>query len=363
MSEIPVPFQTDDKSAVVAQQVMHRIGENHLRPNPAVYAVLFNFYAQTHPDITYALDILERENKPLTTSYCEQLFATYLSTKSEKALLDETTRKVQATMEEISNLIRGAGIAHKEYNKSLQEQSTNLSSATELTDIKKMVAVLIEDTSRMVEENHKLENKLENSSHEITQMRQDMQTLKHEAQTDALTGMPNRKAFDSHLKAKASEALDKNRPLSLIMIDIDHFKMFNDTYGHQVGDQVLRLVAKTLQEGLKGTEFLARFGGEEFSVIAPTLKLREAEKLADRLRERIAAKDIINQSKNEKLGRLSVSLGVAQLQSGEALAQLIERADRGLYRAKAAGRNTVIAIEFDPKLHSVQSDIVIDANH
>ena len=358
-----MPFQSDDKSAVIAQQLMHRIGENHLRPNPAVYSVLFSYYAQTHPDINYALDMLERENKPLTTSYCEQLYATYLSTKSEKAVLDETTRKVQATMEEISNLIRQAAVSHNEYNKSLQEQSTNLSNTTDLNEIKKMVSILVEDTTRMVEENHALEDKLENSSHEITQMRQDMQTLKHEAQTDALTGMPNRKAFDTQLKSKATEALDKNRPLSLIMIDIDHFKMFNDTYGHQVGDQVLRLVAKTLQEGLKGTEFLARFGGEEFSVIAPTLKLRDAEKLADRLRERIAAKDIINQSKNEKLGRLSVSLGVAQLHPGEALAQLIERADRGLYRAKAAGRNTVIGIEFDPKLHNMQNDIVIDAQH
>jgi diguanylate cyclase len=97
-------------------------------------------------------------------------------------------------------------------------------------------------------------------------------------------------------------------------------------------------------------------------VIASGAKLKDAEKIAEKIRERIATKDIINQSKNEKLGRLSVSLGVAQLQPGEPLVQLIDRADRALYKAKGAGRNAVIVIEFDPKLHGGHGDIIIDVN-
>jgi diguanylate cyclase len=356
------PLEKTDKSTLITQQVMQRIGHDHLKPTPEVYTLLYNYFAGVNPDINRTIDELTHTGQTLTTSLCEDLYDRYLSPKREKAFIDETAKKVQAAMAEITDLIRGAGVVHKEYNANLQRQSDSLSSATDLNEIKKLVTDLVSDTRNIIDENHKLEDKLQTSSHEIQQMRQDMQSLKHEALTDTLTGMANRKSFDIELKNRASEALDKNKPLSLIMVDIDHFKVFNDTFGHQVGDQVLRLVAKTLSEGLTATQFLARYGGEEFSVIVPASKLRDTEKLAERLRERIAAKDIVNQSKNEKLGRLSISLGVAQMHPGEPLTQLIDRADRALYKAKAAGRNQVISIEFDPKLHMVSGDIIIDTN-
>lgn len=354
--------EKNDKAALLAQQVMHRISEDNLKPNPSVYAILYAHYTGMHPDISYQISLVEQEKKSLTTTLCEQLFDTYLSSNREKQFIDEATRKVQAVMQEISTLLSSAGVAHKEYNLNLLRQSDSLSSATDLNEVKKMISDLVDDTRRMVAENQKLEEKLQNSSHEMTKMRTDMQHLKEESVTDTLTNIPNRRAFDNALKAAAVEAMEKAKPLSLVMIDIDHFKIFNDTFGHQVGDQVLRLVARTLSEGLRPNELLSRYGGEEFAVIVPSSKLRDAEKLADKLRERIAAKDIINQSKNEKLGRLSISLGVSQLSPGESLSQFIDRADRALYKAKAAGRNRVVAIEFDRALHETRTEnIVIDA--
>jgi len=360
---VSVVTEKNDKAGFIASQVMARIAQDGLKPTPSVFSLLYSHFTGLHPELTRAIEERDAAKEPLTTDYCEQLFEKHLSTKREKAFIDEAAKKMQATMAEISEMVKGAGIVHKEYNQSLQRQSDAMEGATDLSQVKQIVESLIGDTARVLQENKNLENKLADSSHEIQQMRQDMQTLKQESLTDVLTGVPNRKSFDVELKTRAAEALDKGKPLSLIMIDIDHFKVFNDTFGHQVGDQVLRLVARTLGEGLKPSEMLARYGGEEFSVIVPNAKLRDAEKLAEKLRERIAAKDIINQSKNEKLGRLSISLGVAQLHPGEPLDNLIERSDRALYRAKGAGRNTVIGIEYDPKLHSTAhtSGIVIDA--
>lgn len=338
---------------------MHAIGENNLKPNPEVYAVLYAHFSGQNPDITSEMNRMDREEQSLTTSFLEELYDLFLSPKREKALIDETAQRVHDAMEEISALIHGAGIAHKAYNKTLQKQSDNLSTETDMSKIKKMIGVLVDDTRRMIDENHKLEEKLNSSSSEITQMREDMVSLKTEAMTDSLTTMPNRKAFDLELRTRASEALERGRSMSLILVDIDHFKIFNDTFGHQVGDQVLTLVAKTMAEALRPGDFLARYGGEEFAVVVPGAKLSDAEKLAERLRERIAAKDIVNQAKNEKLGRLSISLGVAQLQPGESLDYLIDRSDRALYKAKAAGRNTVIAIEYDKNLHNPHSNVQI----
>lgn len=351
----------NDKTSVIAQKVMHRVSTNFLKPNPAVYAVLYAYYAGQNADITYQIDLLAREDKPLTTTLCEQLYDTYLSTKRDRQFIDEAIRKVQTAMTEISGIVRTSGDAHNEYNQVLQSRTESLAEATDVDVIKRVVADLVQETREMVDKNAKLEEQLHSSSRELDKMRNDMQNLKQETMTDALTGMPNRKAFDTELKTRAKEAMDKSRPMSLIMIDIDHFKVFNDTYGHQVGDQVLRLVARTLNEGLRPIEMLSRYGGEEFAVIAPALKLGEAEKLAEKLRQRIAAKDIINQTKNEKLGSLSISLGVAQLHPGEPLTQLIERADHALYKAKAAGRNKVVIAEYDKTIHTaMHKDIVID---
>lgn len=351
-----------DKSAFIAQQVMHRIGQNTLVPNPAVFTVLYAHYNGAHPDISLVINKMDHDKEPLTTTLCEELFDKFLSDKGEKAFLEEAGRRMQDIAHEIAEMIRETGSAHKEYNQSLQRSSDNLAVSTDLTQIKTMIAGLLKETQYIVNQNHKLEESLQARSAELQQMRQDMTTLKQEALTDSLTGIPNRKAFDLELKKRADEAISKGKPLSLIMIDIDYFKIFNDTFGHQVGDQVLRLVAKTIAEVLRSTEVLARYGGEEFAVIAGGIKLRDAEKLAERIREKIATKDIINQSKNEKLGRLSVSLGLSQLEPGEPLVQLIDRADRALYKAKAAGRNQFVTIEYDKNLHGNHGDIVIDVN-
>lgn len=353
----------NDKAALIAQKVMHRISEGSLRPIPAVYAVLYAHYAGQNPEVTRELNVLLGDQKALTTTICEQLYDAYLSPQREQQFVDEAVRKVQLAMNEITDMIRNSGDKHKEYNKSLLRQSDNLSEATDLQDVKKMVEELMHDTHRMVDENRKLEGKLQHSSVELSRMREDMQTLKQETLTDSLTSIPNRKAFDVELRSRAKEAVENNQPLSMIMIDIDHFKTFNDTYGHAVGDQVLRLVARTLSEGLKPSELLARYGGEEFTVIVPAMRLKEAEKLADKLRQRIATKDIVNMTKNEKLGNLSISLGVAQLHPGESLNQFVQRSDHALYKAKAAGRNTVVGVEYDKNLQPItHNDILIDTD-
>ncbi len=357
-----MPVEKSDKSGLIAQRVMERITKNEMQPNPETFAVLYVHYSGLHPDISNAIEKYDGTKEKLTNAVCEKLFNTYLSDKSEKAFIEEASKRVQAMADEVSSILRDAGMAQKEYNDTLIKQSDSLEGSNDLAEMKKMVAGLVKDTRKMIDENKKLEDKLDQSAAELQQMRQDMQNLRTEALTDTLTGIPNRKAFDAELKARATDSLERGKPLSVIMIDIDYFKIFNDTFGHQVGDQVLRLVAKTIADTLRSTEILARYGGEEFVIIASNTKLRDAEKVAERVRQKIATKDIINQSKNEKLGRLSVSLGVAQLEPGEPLVQLIERADRALYKAKAAGRNNVICIEYDKKLHAGHGDIVIDVN-
>jgi diguanylate cyclase len=132
------------------------------------------------------------------------------------------------------------------------------------------------------------------------------------------------------------------------MTGIDHFKTFDDTYGHLTGDQVLRLVALSVKQNVKGQDMAARYGGEEFAIILPNTVLRSAVTVAEHIRRAVMSKELMKRSTGEHLGRITISIGVAMLRPGDTAQSLIGRADACLYAAKRAGRNRVIC-ETDPE--------------
>jgi diguanylate cyclase len=157
-----------------------------------------------------------------------------------------------------------------------------------------------------------------------------------------LTGLANRRHFDQALAEATAEAEAAMKPLSLLLADIDDFKRFNDTHGHQLGDHVLRLIGTALLQNVKGQDIVARYGGEEFAIILPNTDLKQALTVAERLRQVVAANEIIKRPGGENLGRATLSIGVATLHANEPQA-LIEVADACLYAAKKAGRNRVLS--------------------
>jgi diguanylate cyclase len=125
------------------------------------------------------------------------------------------------------------------------------------------------------------------------------------------------------------------------MTDIDHFKKFNDSFGHQTGDQVLRLVALAVKQNVKGQDIACRYGGEEFGVILPRTNLRQAVVVADHIRQSVMSKELVKRSTGENLGRITISIGVSCWRRGDNQQSIIERADASLYAAKRGGRNLV----------------------
>jgi len=170
-----------------------------------------------------------------------------------------------------------------------------------------------------------------------------------ESLTDPLTQLANRKFFDVTLEKTIAEAFSRNEALSLMLTDIDHFKAFNDNFGHLTGDQVLRLVAMAVKHNVKGKDTAARYGGEEFAVVLPNTALRAAVTVAEHIRRAVMAKELMKRSTGEQLGRITISIGVAALRKGDSGQSLIERADICLYAAKRHGRNRVMC-EADPEV-------------
>jgi diguanylate cyclase (GGDEF)-like protein len=195
---------------------------------------------------------------------------------------------------------------------------------------------------------------LEQRNGELTQLRLALETanqrLKRLVAVDALTGIANRRHFDRALAREVRRTRRERQPLSLIFLDLDEFKRFNDTYGHARGDDVLRKVAQTLDESFRrGGDFVARYGGEEFAVVLPGVDGRRASLYAERLRRRIWRLSI-PYGAAQTADRVTISGGVATLEAGRIASpdQILLVADRALYRAKCLGKNRIVSEAVDP---------------
>jgi diguanylate cyclase len=228
------------------------------------------------------------------------------------------------------------------YDASLSGATQKLSTAQNRDQVKAIVETLVKSTREMRDINKALENRLSLSKIEISNLQHSLEAIRAESLTDPLTGLGNRKYFDRSIDTAVQTALATAEPLSLLMFDIDHFKSFNDSYGHLTGDQVLRLVGMSLKQTIKGQDITARYGGEEFAVVLPNTALRQALTVADHIRRAVMAKELKKKSTGEVLGRVTISVGVSMLKPGDDTDSLFECADACLYAAKRNRRNRVI---------------------
>ncbi len=187
-----------------------------------------------------------------------------------------------------------------------------------------------------------LSKRLRHGNLVIDEIQQKMQAIEQDALIDPLTGLYNRRWLNSMLERQIQRADQDHQPLSVIMIDIDHFKLYNDTYGHQAGDQALRKVSDVITQYLRPNDTIARYGGEEFLALLPNTALDRAREVAERLR--LVVKSIsIPGSSDEQLPAVTLSIGIAQHRNNRGSSELVDTADKALYCAKREGRDRVCA--------------------
>src|ERR1700730_7236931 len=287
-------------------------------------------------------------NGRLSEADLEQIYETYLSHIKTSERIDQVGARVIGEIDDVMRLITDALAVASSYDANLSGASEELTTAKSPDQIKAIVETLMKSTREMRDTNKALENRLALSKTEISSLQHSLEAIRAESLTDPLTGLGNRKYFDRSIEMAVQNAIANGEPLSLLMFDIDHFKSFNDSYGHLTGDQVLRLVGMSLKQTIKGQDITARYGGEEFAVVLPNTALRQALTVADHIRRAVMSKELKKKSTGEILGRVTISVGVSMLKPGDDADSLIERADACLYAAKRAGRNRVVC-EADPE--------------
>jgi diguanylate cyclase len=323
---------------------------------PRNYEVWYAYATGYNPALNQAINETLARTGTLSSTDIDQIYDTYLSPARLTDRIDNVGGRIVDEIEQVMSMIDSAVGSTTHYTESLAHATQSLGLTKDRDGLRSIVETLVRATRVMEENNSQLEQRLKASKQEINQLQVNLEAVRHESLTDPLTSLANRKYFDQTLEKFIAQSVATDEPLALLMTDIDHFKAFNDTFGHLTGDQVLRLVALSVKQNVKGQDVAARYGGEEFAVVLPGTTLRAALTVADHIRRAVMTKELMKRSTGEHLGRVTVSIGVAVLQKGETAQSLIERADGCLYAAKRSGRNRVMS-ETDSEVLAVASKV------
>jgi diguanylate cyclase len=339
-----VPYLDGYEQAIeFARAAQERMARDGIPPSPENFALWYGYYSGRNLDLVRAIDTLASARQPFTPEKSAELHARFIGHDHEGRMLRETSARIQETLGFVATALDKAGQDTGRYGARLADFHEQLSADDGIGELRRMVEAITAETRAMSAQNLRLGQELESTSRQMERMRSDLDEVRREAMTDGLTGIANRKFFDLAIDQACEGAAEPGKPFSLLMVDIDHFKIFNDTYGHQTGDEVLKLVARVLKDTIKGQDVAARYGGEEFAIILPGTEVEGAVIVGDQIRERMATRRIVRRTTGEKLGSITLSIGAAQHEPGEGPGGLVERADTALYKAKGEGRNRVIA--------------------
>ncbi len=349
--------QSDDheRTMAFAEIALGQIKALRQPASPRNYEVWYNYATGYNPSLNEMVNETLARSGTLSEADIEQVYETYLSPTRLSERIDKVGARVMDEIDQVMSMVDTAVGNASSYSQSLAGVGKQLGTA-DRDGLRAIVESLVQTAKEMEAANSTLEARLTASKEEINQLQENLEVVRTESLTDPLTSLSNRKFFDQALAKCIAEAAAQNQTLSLLMTDIDHFKTFNDTFGHLTGDQVLRLVALSVKQNVKGQDIAARYGGEEFAVILPNTMLRASITVADHIRRAVMSKELMKRSTGEHLGRVTISIGVAALRPGDTIQSLIGRADACLYAAKRNGRNRVIC-ESDPEVAATATQV------
>ena len=332
--------QMIDKAQAYLRLALPLMSKHNIPITPQYYNIWYQYVSGENIELKKIIDDILKTNTPFTIELNETLYEKYCTGTHEGEV--KKLRKDLQTML-ISVMVEFADMTGKteNYNSVLTDSVSKLSEDVSLDTFKNILDEIIGETKSINSHTIQIQQKLQKTTNELESLKQAFIQTKREASIDFLTGVANRKAFKEVMEVMADNADNGGKRLCLLVIDIDHFKKFNDDHGHLVGDEVLKFVAKKIKANVRGKDFVARYGGEEFVVLLPMTPLSGATVVAENIRAFFAKSALKIATKSKNLGHITTSIGAAEFKPGEGLSEFVERADKALYHAKNSGRNKV----------------------
>ncbi|MFH2134316.1 MAG: GGDEF domain-containing protein [Pseudomonadota bacterium] len=332
-------------SAEIARIALQRLAPHKASLNPMSFAVWYEHVSGINQALSSAIENLLRDHPKLNDEQIEQLYSEHVS---------ECGSKIQITLREdlkqllgkLNLLTTEADKQTTQYGNTLHDFGERLKDDVSVSELDLLVKDISKDTDRMHESMQQMHDELEASHQEVERLNKEMEILKGAAMTDPLTGVFNRRGFEAQSESVFTDPdFANSKGYCLLMLDVDHFKHINDSYGHLLGDRVLAAIAHTLRIKIQGQDIVGRLGGEEFAILLPNTNLDGAFAVAEHIRQAIERGKIRRLDSNESIEGITISIGISKRQKNEKLQDLIARADKALYTSKKEGRNRITVLE------------------
>lgn len=333
-----------EKAKRIFDSLIEAFEEQNINPTPLNYLVWYQYYKGDNPKFRQEMDTILSDLFGYTDRLGKRLYDEYLAedeNENENSEFDRAFRRLMDVMIKKMDLWSNKLSKHTQELNDCTHQLSDPNLNAE--DVKKITNSVLTSTTSMKESSMALQEEMSNSSDAVRELRQQLVEARAEAMRDELTDVGNRKAFNNAIEELMFDAKDTPNSLYLVMADIDNFKDFNDTYGHLVGDSVLRYFASMMKKTKGDNETICRFGGEEFAILIAESSMEQATERAEGIRKDIQAAHLKQRNSDKPLKTITSSFGIAQFHGDKDDAKsFLERADNALYLAKEKGRNQVV---------------------
>ncbi len=334
------PYSDDfGEASSLLRLAVSLLATHSIPPSPLNFRIGYDYVSGSNEALIAALDELVAQPEQVSSKNLWALYRKFF-VQDERAL-EMMRRELRRVILSIQGEFQRSGGNLSSYATTLGRFAQLLDTSMPAQQMEVEVERVIRDTRAAEKAQRQLESQVSVLLTEVETLRKELLHIREESLTDCLTGIPNRKAFEATLEQTIHNARENKSRFCILLADIDHFKQFNDTHGHLVGDKVLRFVAATLKRALKGSDTVARFGGEEFAIILPETDLVGGISVAEQIRKAVSGGKLVDKVNDASYGKITISIGLAEFYTSDMPNTLIQRADRALYLAKERGRDRV----------------------
>jgi diguanylate cyclase len=330
--------QNKYESEAILVKVLDIFEKHNITPNPMNFLVWYEYFLASNPKLITVLDNAMQNRDGFTNTLGVRLYEEFL--KEQQADTSDLERAFRRLLERMVSKLMDWTKNMDSHTQELDHYVNQLSSRQDIDSemLRNLTGSVLSTTKSIVATQSEIQQDMVAATKHIAKLQKELEDARTEAMTDMLTKLANRRWFEQDLEL-AMQATKNNNELSVILTDIDFFKKFNDNYGHQIGDAVLRFISSILKKNVEPSQLVARIGGEEFAILVPNATVEEAFTLAEHLRHKVEISHLKRKDTGETIGNITISLGVASYRVGEDWDSLYMRADKALYESKKTGRN------------------------
>jgi len=327
----------------LAKMTWDSMRTHFISPTPRNYDLWYTHCSGDNPALSRSIDAIIQAGSLITPRGLDEAYREFVAVPIDLSTVRDASSDLQKVAGEMSERVTTDRTKLSAAADALSEVSNHLSHATSPTDLLRAAAAASTAAHAASEQLRVMESLFTTALSDITGLCGRLAKADHEATRDALTGLANRRMFDASIQRAAAEAAAGKSDLSLLLIDIDHFKRFNQLYGHPMGDNLVRLLGRRVTDQARGRDTAARFGGDKFALIMPGSSLSEAIAMSEQIRQDLERRPVVNRNTGQSFGMVTCSIGVAFYRQDEAAGDLVDRVELALHQSKLNGRNTVRA--------------------